>query len=88
MGMNESVKRNQYYGFVKGIAIMLVVIGHCIQFGSGTQYLLEQDFFDNICFKFIYGCHMPLLIFDSGIFFSYTRKKYPAFIILRKNVSV
>ena len=53
--------RNQSLDFYKGIAIILVVIGHTL------QYRLYPDNFDAIWgFKFIYSFHMPLFIFLSG----------------------
>lgn len=30
---------------IKGVAIITVVIGHAIQFGSGEEYLLKNSFF-------------------------------------------
>lgn len=58
--------RNNYWDIVKGITIVLVVIGHAIQYGAGQDYLYSQAFWDNPVFKFIYGFHMPLFIFVSG----------------------
>ena len=65
-------KRNDYIDIVKGIAIVLVVIGHCIQFGSGKAYFLEGDYFSNPVFKFIYSFHMPLFMLVSGYLFYYS----------------
>ena len=44
---------------LKGIAILLMVLGHSIQYKV-------QDFDSNIIFRFIYSMHMPLFMFLSG----------------------
>lgn len=44
---------------LKGILIILVVVGHCIQFTTND--------FDNVAlFRFIYAFHMPLFMWVSG----------------------
>ena len=58
--------RNPYIDIVRGIAILLVVMGHCIQFGSGTETLESGQFFADPIFKFIYSFHMPLFMLISG----------------------
>jgi len=57
-------ERNNYFDYVKGILIFLVVLAH------GIQYLLYQDksFFGNVIYKVIYMFHMPLFIAISGYF--------------------
>lgn len=53
--------RNQSLDFYKGIAIMLVIIGHTL------QYRVYPDNFDSSwVFKIIYSFHMPLFVFLSG----------------------
>ena len=71
-----ATKRNIYIDFVKGIAIVLVVLGHCIQYGSGHVYLFEEEFFNNSLYKLIYSFHMPLFILISGFLFAYSCEKY------------
>lgn len=55
MYMNKilSIKRNSFIDFTKGVAIILVVVGHCIQYGSGQDYLKGELSFDNNLFKLI-----------------------------------
>ena len=53
--------RNQNLDFYKGIAIILVVIGHTIQYR-----LSPSDFDSSWAFRIIYSFHMPLFIFLSG----------------------
>ena len=57
--------RNHSIDFLKGILIILVVIGHSI---SGE---LRETFSRYL----IYGFHMPLFIFVGGILFSYDLSK-------------
>ena len=58
--------RNGYIDFIKGIAILLVLVGHAIQYCSGSEYFLQREYFDNPLFKFIYTFHMPLFMAVSG----------------------
>lgn len=51
--------RIQYLDNLKGFAILLVVLGHCVQ-STVTGY----D--DNPIFKVIYSFHMPLFFMISG----------------------
>ena len=39
--------RNAYLDFLKAIAIILVVAGHSIQYGSGSSYLANDLYFEN-----------------------------------------
>ena len=59
-------ERSKYLDLVKGLTILLVVVGHCIQFGSGSEYLGADKYFENIVFKLIYSFHMPLFAMISG----------------------
>lgn len=77
-------KRNDYIDYVKGIAIILVVIGHSVQYGSGKDYLESAAFFSNPIFKFIYSFHMPLFMAISGYLFFNTIKKESIDIITGK----
>jgi len=53
------INRIRYIDFAKGIAIILVVMGHMV------QYNLKGDA-ANAIFNFIYSFHMPLFFFLSG----------------------
>lgn len=68
--------RNKIIDLIKGFTIFLVVLGHCIQFGSGSNYMNENLFFDNFIFKFIYSFHMPLFAVISGYLFYFSLNKY------------
>ena len=57
--------KNQNIDILKGVAIFLVVFGHCIQYCSQGYF----DFFENKVFIFIYTFHMPLFMLISGYLF-------------------
>ena len=67
-------ERNMYLDILKAVSIILVVIGHCIQYGSGMQYLTYGTCLYNPVFIFIYSFHMPLFMLISGFLFSYSLK--------------
>lgn len=69
--MNNS-KRNYQIDFLRGVAVLLVLWGHCVQYLSQEQF----DFFENIIFRFIYSFHMPLFMAISGYLFYYSYNKY------------
>lgn len=71
-------KRSEYLDCVKGFAIFLVVLGHCIQYGSGSEVLKLGLFFNDSLFKFIYTFHMPLFMLVSGYLFYQTVQCRPA----------
>ena len=68
--------RNVFLDVLKGVAIILVVLGHSIQYGSGAEYLENNCFFDNAVYKMIYGFHMPLFMLISGYLFHHSIEKY------------
>lgn len=67
-------ERNIFLDVLKAISIILVVVGHCIQYGSGMEYLTYGGFFYNPTYKFIYSFHMPLFMLISGYLFSCSSK--------------
>lgn len=65
-------KRIAELDFLKGIAIILVIIGH----GVSQIYLTEPELYQqNVLFRFCYSFHMPLFVFISGIVASLTVKE-------------
>lgn len=66
------MRRNGYIDFVKGVAILLVLVGHAIQYCYGAEYFLQRVYFSNPIFKFIYSFHMPLFIAVSGYLLHHT----------------
>jgi len=57
--MKENQQRVRYIDQLKGVAILIVVIGHFIQYNT-----VEGN--RNILFGIIYSFHMPLFMFISG----------------------
>lgn len=53
---------------LKGFGIILVVLGHCIQTGSGSGFLENAAYFDDKLYQFIYTFHMPLFMAVSGYY--------------------
>jgi fucose 4-O-acetylase-like acetyltransferase len=62
------MERDLGIDWLKAFAIVLVVIGHAI------QYSLAVDYDDNLLFRLIYSFHMPLFFFISG-YLAYTSNK-------------
>lgn len=52
-------ERDPFLDVAKGVAILLVVLGHSVQTWVGA-------FDDNVVFRFIYAFHMPLFVFLAG----------------------
>ena len=67
--------REQFPDLIKGVAIILVVAGHCIQSGCGIRYSAGNAYWENYLFKFIYGFHMPLFAMVSGYLFYHSINK-------------
>jgi fucose 4-O-acetylase-like acetyltransferase len=73
--------RSGWIDNVRGLAILLVVVGHVIQFGSHGQF----DHFENPLFVAIYAFHMPLFASISGFLaFNAFQKRTNRTIMLEK----
>lgn len=59
----------------KGLLTLLVVLGHCIQYGMGQEYRETDAYFDNFLYRTIYCFHMPAFMIISGYFFANSCKK-------------
>ncbi len=59
-------KRELLPDVLRGFAILLVVLGHCIQEGSGEQYSAQALYFYDKLYQWIYSFHMPLFMMVSG----------------------
>lgn len=64
--MEKKNEREILPDLLRGFAIILVVLGHCIQEGSGEAYRAEQQYFGDRLYQFIYSFHMPLFMMISG----------------------
>lgn len=69
------MERNRKIDFIRAFAIITVVIGHSIQFGSGPAF----NCLENKVFKFIYSFHMPLFMLISGYLFYHTLCRHSFF---------
>lgn len=78
MNKKDNKCRMLYPDVVKAIAIICVVYGHCIQYGSGNVFYVNEYYFSDPIFKLIYSFHMPLFMLISGYFFYESTKKYKA----------
>lgn len=69
------------YDNAKCLAIVLVVIGHTIDIITSVS---ADNFFSNGLFTAIYGVHMPLFIFISGLFTKpmQAEEKFPSYKVL------
>ncbi len=69
-------QRNLYVDLIKCLLIILVVLGHFIQY---FQYKSDFSlFWSSKLFKFIYTFHMPLFMAISGYFAYFSIKRHPA----------
>lgn len=73
--------RNKLIDVLRGIAIFLMIWGHCIQYCCMGSF----DFFENNIFKAIYSFHMPLFMLISGYLFfgSFQRRTLKELVIHR-----
>lgn len=74
--MREKGERNHYLDFVKGVAIILVVFGHSLQYGSGKVFFTEELYWENLIMKSIYSLHMPLFVVISGYLYYFSVKHH------------
>lgn len=76
--------RSELIDVLKGCAIILVVVGHSIQYGYGSDYFEKEVFYDNFIFRAIYTFHMPLFMFISGYLFVHSSQKKFIYVIYNK----
>lgn len=60
--------RDLYFDFLRGVLVLLVLLGHAIQYGNGDTYFAQGGYWDNPLMKAIYSFHMPLFSGVSGYF--------------------
>lgn len=65
-------KRIPQLDFIKGIAIILVVMGHVV---SQVWSTIPEIYENSLIFRFCYSFHMPLFVFISGWICRMTMKK-------------
>lgn len=59
-------ERETLIDIVRGFAMVCVVLGHCIQEGSGLVFSEEALYFQDRVYQFLYSFHMPLFMLISG----------------------
>lgn len=64
----DKQKRDLLPDIVRGFAIILVVLAHCIQEGSGQEFSENTLYFHDTLYQFIYSFHMPLFMLISGYY--------------------
>lgn len=82
----ERKGRSIYLDLIKAIAIILVVFGHCIQYGSGSEFYLSESYFGNWIFKCIYSFHMPLFALISGYLFYFSLSRRGSILSLKREI--
>lgn len=82
------MERDKSIDLVKGLLIVLVVLGHGLQFGFGKIYENAEFFFDDYLFRAIYTFHMPLFMFICGYFFFHSNQKSYSIVIKSKLRSI
>lgn len=81
--MNQ--KRNQLLDAVKGVAIILVVLGHAIQQYAGLDNRSALDLgFE----RFIVSFHMPLFVLVSGYLFYFSLQRHSELDIVKKRIKM
>ena len=66
--MNKIKERKLLPDVLRGFAIFMVVLGHCIQECSGVDFKMNTMYFNDRIYQFIYSFHMPLFMMISGYF--------------------
>lgn len=76
-----SKKDRLYLNIVKGVAIFLMLWGHCIQYTAKGSFSI----WDDAVFKTIYSFHMPLFMLISGylFFFSFEKRDLKTLLVHR-----
>lgn len=62
--------------YTKFMAVVMVVLGHCLAFGNGKDYYVSNMQTDNILHNYIYSFHMPIFAILSGWLFSISFRKH------------
>ena len=71
----DMTQRSVLLDVLKGGLIILVLLGHAIQYGSGAAFTLNH-FWDNIIVRFIYSFHMPLFMAVAGYLSYFSLQKH------------
>lgn len=77
-------ERSKVIDLIRGVAIILVLWGHAIQYTSLGMF----ECLDNTVYRAIYGCHMALFMSVSGFLFYNSFNKYQFPSIIKKNLNI
>lgn len=77
-------KRSTYFDVVKGIAIALMVLGHCIDQANGWAWVTSGASSHDGLWRVIASFHMPLFMLVSGYFYSHSLARHGAWRVLRQ----
>lgn len=64
----KNSNRTIWIDYIKAFAVILMLLGHCIEFGNGYEYRTNLQNFYNPIYVWIYSFHMPLFAIISGFF--------------------
>lgn len=78
-----TVGRNENIDILRGVAMLLTVWGHAIQYMASGHL----NFFDNEAFRFIYSFHMPLFMILSGYTYGFSFEKHAVRTLIAKRVT-
>lgn len=73
--------RDVSFDFMKGILIILVVLGHGISLMYGPD---NMNLWTQPCFNVIYTFHMPLFVFISGVFLRHSLSLRPGMFLYKR----
>lgn len=69
-------ERDKYWDIIKGVAIILMVVGHSIEYGGGQLFRDSGAYYENRVFQLLYAFHMPLFMLVAGYFYYGSEKRY------------
>ena len=73
--INQPTSRNILLDILKGLLIILVLLGHSIQYGSGVEFY-HNNFWIDFTVRFIYSFHMPLFMAIAGYLCYFSLEKH------------
>lgn len=82
--MSKTKSRNLSVDFIRAFAILLVILGHSIQYGSGKAFVSDALYYENPLFRWIYTFHLPLFAVISGYVLTYSLHHRTRDLILQK----
>lgn len=81
--MNTNKGRNPLLDIVKAVAMILVILGHAIQLGSGLGNMTALNLWIE---RFLLSFHMPLFMLVSGYLFYFSMQRHSTTEIFRKRL--